>query len=75
MSVAPETLRELQTRVESLKLQLLQSSTSLIFDFFKLRLLQSLTSSNFNFFNLRLHISSNAMAKIVGFLNLLSRWE
>jgi hypothetical protein len=45
--------------------------------FFKLRLLETSISSIFDFFNLRLHISStsNAMAKIIGFLNPLSRWE
>jgi hypothetical protein len=80
MSVAPETLHESQTMVESPNfksstssiLLLLQSLTSSRFDFFNHSI-----SSIFDFFNIRLYIfsTSNAMAKIIGFLNLRSRWE
>jgi hypothetical protein len=57
MSVAPETLLESETRVESPNfksltssiLLILQSSTSSIFEFFKLQLLESLTSYIFDF--------------------------
>jgi hypothetical protein len=65
----------LSSIIDFFNLRLLQSSVSSNFDFIYLRLLEIFNF--FDFFKLRLYIfsTSNAMAKIVGFLNPLSRWE